>query len=310
MLSTALARVLTLSLPLRPHFGSNIIRMMALEANTGTSDNPTLRPEAFNPSKSRKKPARGVAVTKDAPHQWWKQLRAIEWQRSARNAPVDYLGCHTLGDRDDGPTHFRFQTLLALVLSPRTTDPRVADAMQTLRYIAASSQEEGAEEGGPLSAAVIASCDVEVLSNALSGVTFGKVKAERIKQLSRTLVDEYGGDVPETMPELLALPGVGPKVGHLLLQIGWEKTEGIAVDTHVHRIARRLGWTRGAKDAEASRKQLEAWLPKEHWQSLNPLLVGFGQQVCADTPRCRSCRLAAERLCPQIGLEAQDGRVR
>ena len=85
-------------------------------------------------------------------------------------------------------------------------------------------------------------------------------------------------------------------------QVGWSETRGIAVDTHVHRIAGRLGWTRGARDADATRKQLEAWLPREHWHELNPLLVGFGQQRCADAPGCRGCRLAAERLCPQIGV--------
>ena len=108
------------------------------------------------------------------------------------------------------------------------------------------------------------------------------------------------------MRELLALPGVGPKVAHLYSQVGLGETRGIAVDTHVHRIAARLGWTRGARDAEASRKQLEAWLPPDRWQELSPLMVGFGQRVCADRPACRKCHLAAERLCPQIGL-ALDG---
>ena len=88
-----------------------------------------------------------------------------------------------------------------------------------------------------------------------------------------------------------------------MMQVGWGTTLGVAVDTHVHRISRRLGWTRGAKSAEATRKQLETWLPREHWQDLNPLFVGFGQQVCSDpSPSCRDCLLAAERLCPQIGL--------
>jgi endonuclease-3 len=95
---------------------------------------------------------------------------------------------------------------------------------------------------------------------------------------------------------------VGPKVAHLVLQIGWGSTEGIAVDTHVHRIAARLGWTRGAKTAEATRKELEGWLPREHWQELHPLFVGFGQQVCADRPACHSCPLFAARVCPQIGV--------
>ena len=108
---------------------------------------------------------------------------------------------------------------------------------------------------------------------------------------------------------VLRLPGVGPKVGHLAMQVAWGETLGIAVDTHVHRISARLGWTRGAKNAEATRKQLESWMPREQWQDLNPLLVGFGQQVCSDQPACRSGRLAAERLCPQIGVGEEWGSL-
>ena len=108
--------------------------------------------------------------------------------------------------------------------------------------------------------------------------------------------------MPPDLDAVLALPGVGPKAAHLFLQSAYDLTLGISVDTHVHRIAGRLGWTRGAKTPEATRKQLEMWLPREHWQDINPLLVGFGQQVCADRPACRYCRLSAARLCPQIGV--------
>ena len=252
-----------------------------------------------------------LALNPASPHQWWKQVRAIERQRASRDAPVDFLGCHTLGERDDGEVNFRFQTLLALVLSPRTTDERVAHAMQRLRLLTSCYEPDKDDceilekPGNYLSAATVASLDAETLQVAISGVTFAKSKAPRVTQLARTLHDDYGGDVPRTLAELMALPGVGPKVAHLALQIAWCETQGISVDTHVHRIAGRLGWTRGARDAEATRKQLESWLPREHWQGLNPLLVGFGQQVCAERPNCRGCLLSAERLCPQVGLERE-----
>ena len=243
-----------------------------------------------------------------SPHQWWKQLKAIERQRSARNAAVDFLGCHTLGHVTDGAANHRFQTLTALVLSPRTSDVCVAHAMQRLRLLASVSQEEEVLIArNRLTAAAVASLDVDLLTIALRDVRYSKTKAGRLSQLARTLVDEHGGDVPREMRELLALPGVGPKVAHLYSQVGLGETRGIAVDTHVHRIAARLGWTRGARDAEASRKQLEAWLPPDRWQELSPLMVGFGQRVCADRPACRTCHLAAERLCPQIGLALDGG---
>ena len=234
-----------------------------------------------------------------APHQWWKQLLAVERARSSRDAPVDFLGCHTMGEPSEGGAPFRFQTLLALILSARTTDAAVAHAMQRLRTLAAVESLDG-----HLTASAISRIDAAFLLRALDGVTYPKRKAEHVSRVATLLVERYDGDVPADLDAVLALPGVGPKVAHLFLQHGHGLTQGIAVDTHVHRIARRLGWTRGAKTPEATRKQLEAWLPREHWREINPLLVGFGQQICsADAPACRSCRLAVERLCPQIGVE-------
>ena len=238
-----------------------------------------------------------------APFQWWKQWQAIERGRSGRNAPVDFVGCHLLGEREDGPAPFRVQTLVGLVLSARTPDAAIAHALHRLRVLAVPLDAEGTACGRPrFTAAALAQLDESTIQQAISGVTFPAQKAARVRSIARTLVDEYDGDVPRALRELLALPGVGPKVAHLVLQIGWGSTEGIAVDTHVHRIAARLGWTRGAKTAEATRKELEGWLPREHWQELHPLFVGFGQQVCADRPACHSCPLFAARVCPQIGV--------
>jgi len=231
-------------------------------------------------------------------------VQAIERQRSARNAPVDFLGCHLLGERADGAAAFRFQTLLGLMLSPRTSDAAVAQAMTRLRTLACACDDDGR-----MSAQAVANLDEELIERAITGVTYRTQKAARIVKAARICVDEYEGDIPRDLKAVLRLPGVGPKVGHLAMQVAWGETLGIAVDTHVHRISARLGWTRGAKNAEATRKQLESWMPREQWQDLNPLLVGFGQQVCSDQPACRSCRLAAERLCPQIGVGEEWGSL-
>jgi endonuclease-3 len=83
----------------------------------------------------------------------------------------------------------------------------------------------------------------------------------------------------------------------IALNVGRGVVAGISIDTHAHRIADRLGWTRAARDPEATRLQLEAWVPREHWSSLNLLLVGFGQQVCQpQQPKCAQCTVS--HLCP------------
>lgn len=107
---------------------------------------------------------------------------------------------------------------------------------------------------------------------------------------------QYNGDIPATLEELVALPGVGPKMAHLTLQVAWRNVVGIGVDTHVHRISNRLGWAK-SNTPEQTRVQLEQWLPREYWGVVNVLLVGFGQKVCLPIgPRCSDCRVNA--LCP------------
>ena len=120
--------------------------------------------------------------------------------------------------------------------------------------------------------------------------------------------DTYEDDIPDTVENLCNLPGVGPKMAHLCMNIAWKKQSGIGkldielansylsndfltglffvmvgVDTHVHRIANRLGFTKkkgGTKNPEETRKALESWLPEDKWTEINWLLVGFGQQIC------------------------------
>jgi endonuclease III len=129
-----------------------------------------------------------------------------------------------------------------------------------------------------------------------------------IKNTTAILKEEYSGDIPNTVESLCRLPGVGPKMAHLCMNIGWGIVTGIGniagfqeftvklltptspgVDTHVHRISNRLGWV-NSKNPEDTRKQLEDWLPKEYWDEVNHLLVGFGQTLCRPVhPRCGDC---------------------
>ncbi|XP_065748920.1 endonuclease III-like protein 1 isoform X1 [Phocoena phocoena] len=125
-----------------------------------------------------------------------------------------------------------------------------------------------------------------------------KNKVKYIKQTSAILQQRYDGDIPASLAELVALPGVGPKMAHLAMAVAWGTVSGIAVDTHVHRIVNRLRWTRKAtKSPEETRRALEEWLPRELWSEINGLLVGFGQQTCLPLhPRCQACLNRA--LCP------------
>ncbi|XP_066238987.1 endonuclease III-like protein 1 [Saccopteryx leptura] len=125
-----------------------------------------------------------------------------------------------------------------------------------------------------------------------------KTKVKYIKQTSAILQQNYGGDIPASVAELVALPGVGPKMAHLAMAVAWGTVSGIAVDTHVHRIANRLRWTKKVtKHPEGTRAALEEWLPRDLWSEINGLLVGFGQQICLPVrPRCHACLNQA--LCP------------
>ena len=114
------------------------------------------------------------------------------------------------------------------------------------------------------------------------------------------MVDKYEGDIPKTLEELCALPGVGPKMAHLAMQCAWGETVGIGVDVHVHRISNRLRWVNTSKKTpEHTRVELESWLPESYWRPINQLLVGFGQTICTPLrPRCDECTLSQLELCP------------
>lgn len=105
-------------------------------------------------------------------------------------------------------------------------------------------------------------------------------------------MDQYDGDIPNTIAKLTKLPGVGPKIAHLVMQNAWDVNSGIGVDLHVHRIANRLHWVASSntKSPDQTRIDLEDWLPPQYWREINPLLVGFGQTICtSQRPDCSNC---------------------
>ncbi|XP_051024326.1 endonuclease III-like protein 1 [Acomys russatus] len=219
------------------------------------------------------------------PQNWHQQLANIRIMRSKKDAPVDQLGAEHCYDASAPPKVQRYQVLLSLMLSSQTKDQVTAGAMQRLR-------------ARGLTVESILQTDDDVLGRLIYPVGFWRSKVKFIKQTTAILQQHYEGDIPASVAELVALPGVGPKMAHLAMAVAWGTISGIAVDTHVHRIANRLRWTKKVtKSPEETRKALEEWLPRPLWSEVNGLLVGFGQQTCLPVhPRCQACLNQA--LCP------------
>ena len=138
-------------------------------------------------------------------------------------------------------------------------------------------------------------------------VSFYREKAKHVTETCRRLLDRFGGRVPRTMEELLTLPGVGRKTANLVLILAFSSHDNICVDTHVHRIANRLGWVRTRTPEQTERALYEA-APRRWWPDINLYLVMWGQNVCKPiSPRCAGC--AVSRWCPKVGV-AQAGSSR
>jgi endonuclease-3 len=131
-------------------------------------------------------------------------------------------------------------------------------------------------------------------------VSFYRYKAQYVKATSQQLLSRFGGRIPSTMEELLTLPGVGRKTANLVLILAHGSRKNICVDTHVHRIANRLGWVATRTPDETEQALYRVTAPK-WWPYINLYLVTWGQNVCRPiAPRCPAC--AIRSLCPRIGV--------
>jgi endonuclease-3 len=159
------------------------------------------------------------------------------------------------------------------------------------------------------SAALLARCKGpnDVLSESQAEVErliypagFYKTKALRLREIAVILMEQYGGRVPDTLEELLALPGVGRKTANLVLIEAFDK-DGICVDTHVHRINNRAGWL-SSKNPDDTELILRRILPHQFWKPINALLVLYGQRVCTPlSPFCSKCVITSH--CMRQGVE-------
>jgi endonuclease-3 len=148
-------------------------------------------------------------------------------------------------------------------------------------------------------AADLARADRAELEGIIRSAGFFRNKAKSIVGAARRIVEVYGGGVPDSMEELVTLPGVARKTANIVLSAGYGKAEGIAVDTHAGRLARRLGLSR-EEDPVKVERDLMALLPRKDWLDFNVLLVEHGRALCrARKPDCPACFLGG--LCPSAG---------
>ncbi|MGI6727593.1 MAG: endonuclease III [Anaerovoracaceae bacterium] len=180
-----------------------------------------------------------------------------------------------------------FQLLVAVMLSAQTTDKSVNKVTPIL--FATYSD-----------AASIALMGQDELEEILRQIGMYRTKAKNLRAMCNILVKEYGGKVPDDYDKLVALPGVGRKTANVVLSVGFGH-QRIAVDTHVFRLANRIGLTE-EKNVLKTEMALMKIIPKEHWTNMHHALIWHGRQVCnARNPKCNECGIS--EWCKKNGVD-------
>jgi endonuclease-3 len=181
-----------------------------------------------------------------------------------------------------------WQLLVATVLSAQCTDARVNQVTPVLfdRW------------PGPSELAAAPAEDVEAVIRPLG---MFRQKTSALKKAAQAIIDRHDGEVPAEIDALMALPGVGRKTAKVVLGEGFGIPAGVTVDTHVRRLARRLGLT-DLEDPEKIAAELERLLPRDEWIRFSTRLILHGRRVCsARSPRCAECVL--DEVCPKVGVK-------
>ena len=180
-----------------------------------------------------------------------------------------------------------YQLLVATILSAQCTDVRVNMVTPALfrRYPDAHA---------------MARADLDELQEIIRSTGFFRNKSKSLQGAARRLVDEFDGEVPSNMPDLLKLPGVARKTANVVLGTAYGIASGVVVDTHVGRLSRRLGLTHQKTPVKVE-KDLMDLIPRDEWINFAHRLIHHGRRVCQSRkPRCEECAFAD--LCPRIGL--------
>ncbi len=176
-----------------------------------------------------------------------------------------------------------YELLVATILSAQCTDERVN--MVTPAFFQKYPEAED-----------LAGARAEEVEDLIHSTGFFRQKTKSLLGMANAVVDRHGGHVPDTMEALVKLPGVGRKTANVVLGNAFGKDEGIVVDTHVKRLAGRLGFSRET-DAGRVEQDLMELVPKDDWTDISHLLIFHGRQVCnARRPRCEAC--VVSDLCP------------
>lgn len=174
-----------------------------------------------------------------------------------------------------------FELLVAVVLSAQSTDEQVNKVTSVL-FAKYNTPDK------------LAALELSELEELVKGVGIYRNKAKNIKELASVIRDKYRGEVPADFDKLLQLPGVGRKTANVMMAVGF-KQPGLGVDTHVHRVANRLGLAH-TKNPEQTEKALKQIIPMAEWSQAHHLLIYHGRRVCkARKPQCTECVL--EKLC-------------
>ena len=180
-----------------------------------------------------------------------------------------------------------FQILIATLLSARTQDATTHAASTRLFRRARTPR-------------TMAALPLRELERLIYPVSFYRHKARHVKACCQMLLARFDGRVPATLDELVSLPGVGRKTANLVMILAFKSRQHICVDTHVHRIANRLGWVRTTMPEETEQALYRA-TERRWWPLINLYLVTWGQNVCRPlSPRCGKCAIAGD--CPRIGV--------
>jgi len=214
-------------------------------------------------------------------------MKSLKSSTSDRARKIVKLLAKSYGDAECALVHSNaLELLVATILSAQCTDVRVNLVTKELFRRYRSAKE-------------FADADLKDLEQQIRSTGFFRNKAKSIQGAARLLVEKHGGAVPGTMEELLELPGVARKTANVVLGTWFKKAAGVVVDTHVHRISRRLQLTR-EDDPKKIEQDLMKLLPMEEWINFSHRLIWHGRRICAARkPKCVECPLA--ELCPSAG---------
>jgi endonuclease-3 len=232
-----------------------------------------------NPRGGGTPPAGGVTA-QHSPTQDHLERIIATLQEHVQGSPLPSVSA--VAERKSDPFHILVSTMISL----RTKDEVTSTASERLLSRAPTAQ-------------ALARLGSRQIAELIYPAGFYNTKARNLKTVAEVLVTRYDGRVPESMEQLLELPGVGRKTANLVRNLGYG-LEGICVDTHVHRISNRLGWVR-TKTPDQTERALEEVLPRRYWIPINELLVRFGQSICTPlSPFCSRCPIGQH--CPRTGV--------